>query len=273
MSTLEQGRLPGFVSKAAITYALAMEIPYEASSLRQAPAASRNLSLLSTARSSRRLFPGTTEEGLLVRACGRLGPRICPDPCALLDQICLEPEGFDPWTACVCDRAGPRVFAASGGLKEAGCPKDDGNPMCAMDSLGRHLGVFCMSPTPQLEGYAGVGKESCFVLPSAKCSSGVEPPACGTSGEACMSTGPCSIPDSRSQLFLTAQRMAERFVVATGVFGGLVMLVTLCTCWLCAELHTGRSIGLHARSLAQSDRASFPEMDDDEMLPLQTDDE
>merc|ERR1712023_367081 len=108
-----------------------------------------------------------------------------------------------------------------------------------MDQSGRHMGVFCMSPTPDLSGSVAAAAESCFVLPSAKCAAGTTPPDCIAAWNACISTGPCSNPDSRSQLYLEGIEMASNFAFAAGLLGVLTVLTSLCVCCLCGELHTG----------------------------------
>merc|ERR1712048_706044 len=114
------------------------------------------------------------------------------------------------------DRSGPQVRVGAQ-LRRATCKRGDDNPMCEVDGLGRHLGVFCMLPTPHLGSNQGWGKEACFVIPSAKCASGTMPANCGSVDIPCTSTGPCTDPDSRSKLYLQARSSMQRFVTATGI--------------------------------------------------------
>merc|ERR1712118_341335 len=211
---------------------------------------------------ARRLFPGTTEESLVVRVCSRLGKELCASPCQLLDLVCQPPPGFNPLTACVCDRSGPRV---QGGdvddvFVAANCPEDS-SPLCKTDSTGRHLGVFCQAPD-----FKRPKEEVCFVLPSADCSktNGMQPVTCsGYDLEPCISNGPCMVPDSRSKVFTLGHSIGVRFAWATGVLGFITWLAALCACCLCCELHTGRSIGDQVCSLTMN-QALNEESDEDE---------
>jgi hypothetical protein len=156
---------------------------------------------------ARRLFPGTTEESLVVRVCSRLGRELCASPCQLLDLVCQPPPGFNPLTACVCDRSGPRVQGGDGDdvFVAANCPEDS-SPLCKTDSTGRHLGVFC-----QASDFKRPKEEVCFVLPSADCSktNGMQPVTCsGDDLEPCISNGPCIFPDSRPKV----RRCLSRYV-------------------------------------------------------------
>merc|ERR1740129_111098 len=220
----------------------------------------------------RRLFPGTTEESLMIRVCSRLGPGLCSSPCALVDTLCRQPEGFNPWTACACDRSGPRRATPSGGLAVATCPQDDENPMCQVDSSGRHAGAFCMSP--KLEVAGSKGDEACFVLPTTQCPGARTSPGCKLpSPEAtpCTSTGPCTSPDPRSEVLVHALSWANGFFYTAWVLGVLCVLASFCACCLFAEYHTGQSTGENLKSLVANEERTLQlqeEDDSDDFSPI-----
>jgi len=215
----------------------------------------------------RELLAGTTEESLIVRTCSRMGDELCPNPCALIRDWCKPPEGFNPETACVCDRQGPRARGSEGVFVPATCDRAINGDMCAQDYMGRKLGVFCQRSN---QTWADAEDEYCFVLPSAKCGEkgGTVPAQCSIAGEStCKSNGPCVDPDSRSKMYNNWEEIAVRILGFTFILAVLGILTGFFTCCLCCELHTGKDIGEHTRSLIQNEPLEeYSEHDEQDFL-------
>lgn len=236
------------LSESRFAFAAGMEAAFGSSSSKAVP---------------RKLIAGTNEESMIIRTCSRMetsGAGKCDNPCQLISQLCVPPKDFDPWTACVCDRLGPRGQGSAGVLVPATCSAADGK-MCEEDQMGRKLGVFC-----QADASVGRQEEMCFVLPTAKCGDkgGTVPAQCSFAGEtSCKSPGPCLDPDSRSAFYNRAEAIAIRVVGFTGILAVLALLTGLFSCCLVCELQTGKDIKDQTRALIHDEPLHLEDSDQD----------
>jgi len=203
----------------------------------------------------RSLSAGTTEVHFLTSICDRLSKidinEGCASECQLIVSLCEQPDDFDPTTACVCDRLGPRRYAAGPGIVgevgkgfiQATCP-------ASMTADQGCQGTFCsIPPARQAEG---LEEEGCWVLPTTQCGGVPAEPYPGggdLSTTPYWASGPCTNPDERSKVVLEGYWICLYFVAFTGALGFCMLLSSFCSCCLLCELHTNKRPDQHARNV------------------------
>lgn len=209
----------------------------------------------------RQLAAGTTEKNFISSSCDKMKADgyDCQSNCQLLDELCVQPDGFNALEACVCDPKGPQKLSAADmeTIEQSQCPTE-------MEENGVCQGSFCSIPNYRRE--QGNTAEGCWVYPTSMCHGDLGTPIpgnCDTNngnglcvGQPYYAEGPCVDPDSRSKMVLEGFEACKMVIGFIFFLGCLLLLTSMCSCCLFCELHTGKSADSHARSIMYGDTDS-----------------